>query len=220
MVFTGSCHVGLKIKVKAGVKACSKEGPPPPPESGEAASEPADHGVVTNNNARMLKRKRLTPPGSPALNKRPPRGESPHSTTTANGEPVQPVEPLEPVPKKLAADLNAVNKQDVATKPEESVEPGTEAKLEKGIKALSNSNLQGDLQVSSGATAEAVAAARTASDGPKADGNASADVSVATGVQVSSSLATSSVMTQAEEEKHHTIPSHAGRKELFSLIYN
>lgn len=220
MVFTGSCHVGLKIKVKAGVKACSKEGPPPPPpESGEAASEPTDHGVVTNSNARMLKRKRLTPPGSPALNKRPPRGESPHTTTTANGEPV---EPLEPVPKKLAADLNAVNKQDVATKPEESVEPGTEAKLEKGIKALSNSNLQGDLQVSSGATAEAeaVAAARMASDGPKADGNASADVSVATGVKVSSSLATSSVMNQADEEKHHTIPSHAGRKELLSLIYN
>lgn len=184
----------------AAKKATSKEGGPRQESGGEDII--ATDGVVTN--ARMLKRKRLTPPGSPAVSKRPPRGESPH--TTANGE------PTEPVSKKLnASDLNAA-KPDVAKKPE-SLEPGVERKLDQGTKACSNS--QGDLQVSPGATT--TTADQQASAGPKAadvDTSGVGDQSQSV-VQVSSSLATSSVTTQAEDEKHHTIPSHAGRGSTF-----
>lgn len=193
---------GLKIKVKAGVAAgkASKEGHPH--ESGEdVGAEPGD-GVVAN--ARMLKRKRLTPPGSPA-SKRPPRGASPNSVT-ANGE------PAESVPKRTGsnlADLNVV-KQDVG-KPgavvgtTESVEPGADRVNDEETKVIAKA--QGEIQVTSAATAEDQPGQKTDVDTLQAGDQSQ---SVATGVQVSSSLATSSVTTVADEVKHHTIPSHAG----------
>jgi SWI/SNF related-matrix-associated actin-dependent regulator of chromatin subfamily C len=182
----------------------SKEGHPH--ESGEDVG--AEDGVVAN--ARMLKRKRLTPPGSPA-SKRPPRGASPNSVT-ANGE------PAESVPKRTGsnlADLNVV-KQDVG-KPgavvgtTESVEPGADRVNDEETKVIAKT--QGEIQVTSAATAED-------HPGPKADGDTlqagDQSQSVATGVQVSSSLATSSVTTVADEVKHHTIPSHAGMMEILT----
>ena len=194
-----------------GAAKSSKEGHPH--ESGEdVGAEPGD-GVVAN--ARMLKRKRLTPPGSPA-SKRPPRGASPN-TLTPNGE------PADSTPKRSGSNLadHNVVKQDVG-KPDsvvgtdratEAVEPGADRVKDEGNEVVAKT--QGEIQVSSAATAD--------QHGQKADldtvqaGDQSQ--SVATGVQVSSSLATSSLTTVAEEVKHHTIPSHAGMKGILPKAF-
>lgn len=202
-----NANVGLKIKVKAGAGAAAAAKP-----SKDTTQDLSDD-VVTNS--RMLKRKRLTPPGSPAVSKRPPRGESPH---TANGDPGG-----EPNSKKITSsvtDLNAA-KPDAVAKPEdvapgsESLDPGTESVLEKGVNACSNSHVT-DADAS-GVETNAISAEKADADADVVAADQAQDM--ATGVQVSSSLAASSVTLQAEDEKLHTIPSHAGMNgyHLFKL---
>lgn len=187
-----------------GAAKSSREGHPY--ESGEdVGAEPGD-GVVAN--ARMLKRKRLTPPGSPA-SKKPPRGASP-SALTSNGE------PAESVSKRSGSNLadHNVVKQDVGRpdavvgteRATDSVEPGADRVNDEGNKSIAKPQL--------------IFVAAAEQPGQKADVDTSQlgdqSKSVATGDGQVSSLATSSLTAVVEEVKHHTIPSHAGRKGILS----
>uniref|UniRef100_A0A7I4CT55 Chromatin remodeling factor subunit n=1 Tax=Physcomitrium patens TaxID=3218 RepID=A0A7I4CT55_PHYPA len=210
-VESGTALVGLKIKVKAAVGAANLN-KYHLQESGEVVAAEPGNGLVSN--AIMLKRKHLTPPGSPSASKRPPRGDSPNLGAT-NGELV------ETEAKKIATNLTDLNvvKQDIlksdgvvgSVSGTEPVELRVDILGEKGNKVLTSP--QDEVLVGSSATADRLH--ETSSVGPKANMD-TVDVgdqspSLVLELHVSSSSAPSNPTDPAEEKpKHHTIPSHAG----------
>lgn len=165
----------------------------------------------------MLKRKRTSPPGSPAPSKRPPREESP-VPLASNGEPV------EVVPGKsetIVADLNVVKQRvgqphasvGAVLQAEQAVQVGADRESEEAKKATpSLENIShGQLQVNSVATADSQGVANLGKRaGADPLGFAEQSQVVASGVQASSSLATPIARTPDAVEWQHTIPSHAG----------